>query len=168
MYNSGRWLKASSTNSSPTYQWYDYNEKKWANAVLVSSENRDTYINASLGTRIDDSDILAHYVWIPRYKYRVWNINKVIGTDSYNARTTGIDIMWESGTDSTGDISCTYDFTVTDGSLSEKCNGSNGEYYTHPAFWWDLDGDKTRETGEELRGIWVGKFEVSNYDEESG
>ena len=69
--------------------------------------------------------------------------------------------MWESGTDSTGDITCTYDFTVTDGSLSEKCNGSNGEYYTHPAFWWDSNGNSTREANEELTGIWVGKYEIS-------
>ena len=38
------------------------------------------------------------------------------------------------------------DFTVTDGSLSEKCNGSNGEYYTHPAFTFG---------NTKLNGFWI-------------
>ena len=99
--------------------------------------------------------MLVYYVWIPRYKYKVWNINKVIGTDSYNARTTGIDITFEQGTASTGDINCNnYSFaSVSSSTRSETCSGSNGGYYTHPAFTF---GDT------ELEGIWVGKFEVSN------
>jgi len=146
-------IKADESNSNSTYQWYDYNNKMWANAVLVSSTNRSTYQSASPGTTISSSDILAYYVWIPRYKYKVWNITKTIGVDSYDAENTGIDIIFESGTASTGTISCTYDFTVTDGSLSETCTGSNGDYYTHPAFTFGSD---------ELTGIWVGKYALSS------
>ena len=67
------WVKADSSNTN--YDWYNYSEKKWANVVLVSSTNRDSYINGSVGTQIPESDILAYYVWIPRYKYKVFNIN---------------------------------------------------------------------------------------------
>ncbi len=153
MYNGSNWVKADSTNTNATYKWYDYTNKQWANAVLVSSTNRNTYVNASTGTVIAEDDVLAYYVWIPRYKYKVFNITKTIGTDSYNASTTGIDIVFEQGTASTGEIICNYDFTITDDSLSEICSGSNGQYYTHPAFTF---GDK------ELEGIWVGKFELSS------
>jgi len=158
-YYNNAWVKADTTNTSENYKWYDYPNKKWANAVLVSSTNRSTYSSASAGTTISSSDILAYYVWIPRYKYKVWNINKVVGTDSYNARTTGIDILFEEGTNSTGTITCgTYSFAqiTSDSQKSETCTGEstgNGEYYTHPAFIFGED---------ELTGIWVGKFEISS------
>jgi len=156
VYDGEKWVKAEISDTTSSYKWYDYDEKKWANAVLVTDTNRIKYVNATAGTSITESDILAYYVWIPRYKYKVWNINKVVGTDSYNARTTGIDIIFESGTNSTGTITCgTYSFAqiTSDSQKSETCTGSNGEYYTHPAFTFGND---------ELTGIWVGKFEISS------
>ena len=150
------WVKADTESSTSTYGWYDYDQKKWANAVLVTSTNRSTYQNANTGTTIANADILAFYVWIPRYKYKVWNKDKVIGTDSYNAQTTGIDIIFEDDTSSTGTISCTYSYAApssTAGSPNETCTGSNGDYYTHPAFKF---GDN------KLRGFWMGKFELSS------
>ena len=160
MYYNGNWVKADSSNTNATYKWYDYTNKQWANAVLVSSTNRTTYVNASAGTVIPESEVLAYYVWIPRYKYKVWNINKVMGTDSYNAQTTGIDIIFEDGTESTGKITCSnYNFSVAEGNgLSETCSGSNGQYYTHPAFTF---GDK------EVEGIWIGKFDLSSSSQTS-
>ncbi len=152
VYNesTSNWVKADTETSKA---WYDYDNKKWANAVLVTDTNRATYQSATPGTTISESDILAFYVWIPRYKYKVWNKDKVIGTDSYNARTTGIDIIFEDKKESTGTIKCNYDFTVTDGNgLSEKCTGSNRDYYTHPAFTFGSDN---------IRGFWMGKFELT-------
>ncbi len=159
VYNetTSKWVKADTESSTSTYGWYDYTQKKWANAVLVTETNRSTYQSASAGTEITDSDILAFYVWIPRYKYKVWNINKVMGTDSYNAQTTGIDIEFESGTSSTGTIVCnvySYASPSTEaGSPNETCTGANGDYYTHPAFNFG---------GYEVKGFWVGKFELSS------
>ena len=158
VYNesTSKWVKADTVSSTSTYGWYDYDQKKWANAVLVTENNRSTYQSASVGTTIADTDILAFYVWIPRYKYKVWNINKVIGTDSYNAQTTGIDIVFEDGTSSTGTISCTYSYAAPSssaGSPNETCTGSNGDYYTHPAFTFGT---------QELTGFWMGKFELSS------
>ena len=150
------WVKADTESSTSTYGWYDYDQKKWANAVLVSSTNRSTYQNASAGTTITDADILAFYVWIPRYKYKVWNKDKVIGTKSYNAQTIGIDIVFEDDIASTGTISCTYSYAESSenaGSPNETCTGSNGDYYTHPAFTFGND---------DLRGFWMGKFELSS------
>ena len=155
VYYNNKWVKADSSNSNSTYQWYDYDNKLWANAVLVTSTNRSTYQSASAGTTITESDILAYYVWIPRYKYKIWNKNKVIGTDSYSARTKGIEIVFENEKASTGTISCTYSYNSPSSSANssnETCTGSNGDYYTHPAFTFGSDN---------IRGFWIGKFELT-------
>ena len=160
MYNGSKWVKADSSNSNETYKWYDYDNKLWANAVLVTSTNRNTYMAAIPGREIAESDILAYYVWIPRYKYKVWNINKVMGTDTYNAQTTGVDIVFENEKESTGTISCTYSYAAPSanaGSPNETCTGSNGDYYTHPAFTFGSDN---------VRGFWMGKFELTGSSSE--
>ena len=159
VYNNttAKWVKADTESSTSEYGWYDYTNKKWANAILVTEANRSTYQSATAGTEITDSDILAFYVWIPRYKYKVWNKDKVVGTDSYNARTMGIDITFENGIDTTGTIVCNdYSYNAPSaeaGSPNETCTGSNGEYYTHPAFTF---GDS------EVKGFWIGKYELSS------
>ena len=66
-YDGTTWRKADSTNSRGTYKWYDYANKMWANAVTVTSTNRSTYLNASLGTEIPMTDINTMWVWIPRF-----------------------------------------------------------------------------------------------------
>ena len=157
VYNetTSKWVKADSTNENNS--WYDYDKKQWANAVLVTSVNRSVYQNAKPGEEILDNDILAFYVWIPRYKYKVWNINKVIRKDSYSAQISGIDVIFEKDKAKTGNITCTdYSFAIPSGnknSPNEVCSGTNGDYYTHPAFTF---GDN------ELRGFWIGKFELSS------
>ena len=152
-----KWVKADTESSTSTYGWYDYANKKWANAVLVTETNRSTYQNATAGTEINDLEILAFYVWIPRYKYKVWNKDKVVGTDSCDAQNMGVGIVFESGTASTGEITCTnYSFAApssTAGSPNETCTGENGNKYTHPAFTF---GDN------EVRGFWIGKYELSS------
>ena len=155
------WVKADSTNKNEDWYSYDFKTKRWANAVLVSSTNRSTYLNANAGTVIPEDDVLAYYVWIPRYKYKVFNITKTIGTDSYDAKTTGIDIVFEQGTASTGKINCNnYSFaTASSSATNETCSGTNGQYYTHPAFTF---GDT------ELTGIWVGKFESASSNPSAG
>ena len=168
VYNtaSSKWVKADTTNANNS--WYDYNNKLWANAVLVTFTNRSTYQNANPGTTIADSDILAFYVWIPRYKYKVWNISKQVGAEStyaYNAKTEGIDIVFESGKESTGTISCTYNYNVDSANggvdlsttTAETCTGNNGDYYTHPAFTFGSDN---------VNGFWMGKFELTGSSSE--
>ena len=138
--------------------WYDYDDKMWANAVTVSETNRATYLKADAGTTIPMSDINTMWVWVPRYTYTYLNTNT----------PQEINVKFESGTASTGTIKCTNNVTGTS-STSETCTDTtNGglkagtSTYTHPAFWWDKNDNNVRETGEELTGIWVGKFEVSS------
>ena len=155
---SDSWKKADSNNADKNNQWYDYDNKMWANAVTVTSTNRDTYLKASAGTTIPMSDINTMWVWIPRYTYTYLNTNT----------PEEIQIKFESSTASTGTIKCTDAVTGTS-STSETCTDTtnNGlvagtSTYTHPAFWWDKNDNNVREEGEELTGIWVGKFEVSS------
>ena len=154
------WKKADSTNKSSTYQWYDYDSKMWANSVTVSETNRSTYLNADPGTEIPMDDILTMQVWVPRYKYKVFNYN-ADGTAKSSPQE--IEITFENGTETTGEISCTDSISGTDGDPSETCklksdnstctdSTCNNKTYTHPAFTFGT---------EELKGIWVGKFEIS-------
>ncbi len=91
-------------------EWYNYCNKEWANAVAVTNESRDKYKNASAGTAITESDILAYYVWIPRYKYQLWNV--------------------EGKTSSPQEIKIEFESKSTPKSTGTK----NGEWLTHPAF----------------------------------
>ena len=121
-YSGGSWKKADSTNSKSTYQWYDYDTQQWANAVVLVDEEiasgvttRDYYTSASAGTVIDDESILAYYVWIPRYKYQLFNV------DSTTMDPIEIQVEFEDG-------------------IPTKSNGTaNGQWLTHPAFTFGTD-----------------------------
>ena len=152
------WKKADVNNENSNYKWYDYNNKMWANSVTVSSTNRSKYQSANLGTEIPMDDILTMQVWIPRYKYKVWNYN-ADGTKTSSPQP--IEITWEEGTSKTGEITCSDTISGTDGAASETCKiGSttctdstcNNKYYTHPAFTFGT---------EEISGFWIGKFELT-------
>ena len=163
------WKKADSTNSNNS--WYDYDNKKWANAIMVKDNTkRSTYQSASVGTTITESDISGFLVWIPRFKYRVWNITRQGGAEdtyAYQAYTKGIDIVWESGTATTGNVSCSYnvannspattlsDQCTVDGTTITPSSGNTNftnAWYTHPAFTFNSSA-KT--------GFWIGKFETT-------
>ena len=89
--------------------WYNYENKEWANAVSVTSETRNEYLIANVGTPIEEEDILAYYVWIPRYRYQLWNVD---------------------GLSNEQEIQIEFETIET-----EKSNGDqNGEWLTHPAF----------------------------------
>ncbi len=145
-YDGSKWVKADEYGAYNN--WYDYGNQKWANAVMVTTAKRDTYMNADVGTTIPENDILAYFVWIPRYKYKLFNATYASGTSAQL-----IEVTFENGTSTTGNVTCTYN---TNG--AETCtNKSNGNWYTHPAFTMiNASGNKT-----ELKGIWVGKFETT-------
>jgi len=154
------WKKADVNNQDENNKWYDYNNKMWANSVTVSSTNRSKYQSASTGTEIPMSDILTMEVWIPRYKYKVWNYN-ADGTKTSNEQQ--IEITFEKGTAKTGEIACQDAISGTDGDPSETCklketnatctdDTCNNKTYTHPAFTFG---------NEEIKGFWIGKFELT-------
>jgi len=128
-------------------KWYDYDNKEWANAVVLNSG-----VNKTVGDTINEDEIALWYVWIPRYKYQLFNANN----GSVNEQL--INVTFEKGTETTGTVKCTdIDFTANPTSeVSETCtNAVNGNWYTHPAFTFG---------NQELTGFWMGKFEISTTD----
>ena len=146
-YDGTNWVKADTNNTDNN--WYNYKNKMWANAVMVTSATRDTYMNANNGTVIPEDDILAYYVWIPRYRYKLFNVDFTGGTSPQV-----IDVEFVDGTSRQNDeTTC----QVSDTGEETCINKSNGNWYTHPAFTMiNASGNKT-----ELKGIWVGKFETT-------
>ena len=138
-YNGTNWVYADISE-----EWYNYNSKEWANAVVLNNG-----VSKSVGQTISESEIALWYVWIPRYKYKLFNANN----GSVDRQL--INVTFEPGTASTGIVRCT-DAVSGSGNSSETCtNATNGNWYTHPAFTFG---------GEQLTGFWVGKFEVSTSD----
>jgi len=134
------WVKADILNGDGS--WYNYEQKKWANAVLVKSVSttnttlsdgtvctgtnsyctREDYMNARTSIKIPEDDILAYYVWIPRY--------------SVSGHSTNI-----------------YEIPVRfDEGINKSYMGYQSPYQTHSAFSFN---------NQELEGIWVGKFEMT-------
>ena len=104
-----------STVSEDDASWYNYNNKEWANMVLVSDSSRSTYQNTS-GVVVSEDDILAYYVWIPRYRYKIWTT-----TESSSGNEQEIDIIFESK------------------DVAKSTGTQVGEYITHPAFTFGSD-----------------------------
>lgn len=113
-WDGSKWIKADRRNPASN-QWYSYGTtlatRKWANAVVVKAvgtKTRDYYLSdAAIGVEVAATDILGHFVWIPRFSY-------AIPTGS-GARS--INILFEQG-------------------VEDKNTGTaiGTSYLTHPAF----------------------------------
>jgi len=62
------------TTNKDNHNWYDYDNKKWANAILVKENTKNKYLNTK-DISVSKEDILAYYVYLPRYKYKVWTLD---------------------------------------------------------------------------------------------
>ena len=135
-YENNKWIIADLGQ-----KWYDYDAKEWANAVVLNSG-----VTKNVGDEVTEEEISLWYVWIPRYKYTIFNGN------NGSAAAQLINVTFESGISRTGIVTCTDN---ADG--SETCSTiTNGtSTYTHPAFKFG---------NTELTGFWVGKFEISTTD----
>ena len=96
------------TRANLNKPWYNYESKMWANMVLVDDSVRDVYMNYTGDEILDKSKILAYFVWIPRYRYKI----PTGGT----ATPSTIDIVFEN--------------KETNKSTGDAINN----YFTHPAF----------------------------------
>ena len=112
-WNGSNWVKADSTNLNN--DWYDYSSKKWANVVMVTSSSRDNYMSAVNGTTINEDDTLAYYVWIPRYKYLLFDGEAVHTSEKQ------ICVQYEKT-----------NIIKSDGTVK-------GQWLTHPAFTFGTD-----------------------------
>ncbi len=123
-----------------TSKWYDYNDKQWANAVMIIDENnRNIYNNAPKDTEINPAHVSVYYVWIPRFEYQIWD--EVQTSPSWSEDKTEMQ-----------EINIRFVDTTTE----KKDSTFLGEWYTHPAFSY-YDG----VTIAEVNGFWVNKFELT-------
>lgn len=109
-WNGSAWVKADIHD-----KWYDYDKQEWANVVLVTESTRNDYKNASPETEILETDVLAYLVWIPRYRYKLFNVN------SKSISPREIEIEFE------------------DNKTLKLIGSSDDEWLTHPAFTFGTD-----------------------------
>ena len=110
------------TKANPSEKWYDYNNKEWANAVILVDNPSKQY---RIGDTIQESDIESYFVWIPRYRYKLFHANQADGVIDKLSESIAreIEIEFESK-----------DTPVSTGT-------QDGEWLTHPAFTnFDVNG----------------------------
>ena len=110
-------------------EWYKYENKEWANAVILNEG-----VSYQEGDIISESDIESYFVWIPRYKYQIFdegNYTTYIESKPTESIAREIQIEFESN------------------STNPSAGSKQGEWLTHPAF-----------TNFDVNGLWVGKFET--------
>ena len=149
---SAQWTSlANPEDSSNQGNWYNYNQKQWANAVTVKDPSK--YKNQT--KVVDQSDILGFWVYIPRYAYEVMRRD---GTDKPVSAQNFL-IHFEKKTDAKRRPAacqeqgkdyredCDLDRSYIKGQPSNQ-----GTWATHPAFTFGT---------KELNGIWFAKFETT-------
>ncbi len=127
-----------------TNKWYSYNDKQWANSVILVDNPSKKY---KVGDTISESDIRAYFVWIPKYKYKLFNMGDytALETTQPTIQVQEIDIVF--GTENTKENDGVECVTPMTSGGSGSC--AKGEYMTHPAF-----------LSIPSNGFWVGKFET--------
>ena len=118
------------TRADISSEWYSYVNKEWANAVILKDESI-TYNN---GDTIPEDNIESYFVWIPRYKYQIFDEGNYTGLTTKTSKVQTINVVFENK-----------DTTPSNGT-------TKGTWLTHPAF-----------TSFDSNGFWVGKFETG-YD----
>ena len=111
-------------------EWYNYENKEWANAVILKDETAAYSENEV----IPETAIESYFVWIPRYKYQIFDEGNYTGLTTIENKVQTINVVFENK-----------DTTPSNGTTKDS-------WLTHPAF-----------TSFDSNGFWVGKFETG-YD----
>ena len=131
------------TKADTTSDWYSYENKKWANAVILS-DNTQTYNNGDI---IPEDNIESYFVWIPKYSYQIFNLGE-IDDNTGTAVPTAQEIQIKFGTTNTNDSNDGECTTPMTSGASGNCKV--GDYMTSPAF-----------ISMNTNGLWVAKFETT-------
>ena len=114
------------TKANLAEEWYDYSKSEWANAVILN----DNYGPYQDGAIIPEEAIESYFVWIPRYRYRIFDEGNYTTLTTKENKEQEIEIAFESKT------------------VRPSTGSTKGTWLTHPAFT-SFDSD----------GFWVAKFE---------
>ena len=133
------------TKADTTSDWYSYENKKWANAVILA-DNTKTYNNGDI---IPEDNIESYFVWIPKYSYQIFNLGTTDGYTSSKPETSiAKEIQIKFGTTNTSDNNENECTTPMTSGASGNCKV--GDYMTSPAF-----------ISMGTNGLWVAKFETT-------
>ena len=115
------------TKANLYQKWYDYSNSVWANAVILE-DNAGEFQD---GETIPEEAIESYFVWIPRYKYKIFDEGNYTALGSKENAEQEIEIVFENNE-------------------TEVSTGSTlGTWLTHPAF----------TSFDNSNGFWVAKFE---------
>ena len=144
---------ANPEDSSNQGNWYNYNNKQWANALTVKKEALAKYKGQT--KVVEQSDILGFWVYIPRYAYEVMRRD---GTDSPVSAQNFLISFEKTTTPKRYPAAC----GITGKDYRTECDlnrdyikgqpSNAGTWATHPAFTFGT---------KELNGIWFAKFETT-------
>jgi len=128
-------------------EWYKYENKEWANAVILASNEKE-YQNNEV---IPEDKIESYFVWIPKYRYQLWNLENYSDlTEVDTSKVHEIPVIF-GDYNTTDSVSGECTTPMTSGSIG---NCEDEDYMTHPAF-----------LSIPSNGFWVGKFETSKGNE---
>ena len=133
VYDGTNWVKADRSNKD--FAWFNYGNQQWANVATVTEDVRQSLLDAPDGTVVPMDKINTMFTWIPRFKYKLFNVDGTVSPVG-NKNLAGdhlIDIKFETA------------------STTKSTGTQNGEWLTHPAFTFN---------GQELDGFWMAKFET--------
>ena len=114
-------------------EWYKYEDKKWANAVILNDE----YIEYAENEVIPEDNIESYFVWIPRFRYQIFNDGNYptqtgsLTNNTLPSEAKTIHVVFETNT------------------VTKSTGTGKNQWLTHPAF-----------TSFNTNGMWVGKFET--------
>ena len=133
------------TKANIEEEWYSYENKRWANAVILVDDS----ITYSSNDVIPESNIESYFVWIPKYSYEIFNLGETDGyTESKPTSSIAKEINIKFGLTNTSDSNTNECTTPMTSGASGNC--SVGDYMTHPAF-----------ISMNANGLWVAKFETT-------
>ncbi len=113
--------------TSASKKWYDYTNQEWANTVVLT----DKTAKYKEGEVIPEANIESYFVWVPRYKYKIFNDTIYTGLTTIENRVKEIEIEFENK------------------ETAKSIGTTTGSWLTHPAF-----------ISFDTNGFWVGKFET--------
>src|SRR5699024_8883986 len=74
-------------------EWYNYENKQWANAIILTDES--TNANYQPGEVIPESNIESYFVWIPRYRYQIFDEGNYTDLTAVENAVQTIQIVFE-------------------------------------------------------------------------
>ena len=76
VYKGNQWVKADVLNENNS--WFDYTKQQWANVATVTEDVRQTLLEAPVDTVVPMDKINTMFVWIPRFKYKLFNVDGTV------------------------------------------------------------------------------------------